>query len=120
MTQINDAKKIVLIMTMGLCDAIRSKALPIDEAEHYLFSPHTMRLMDSDVRIKNIIHLCTEFGDIARLVPHALDCAILDAKQQAEALLRDLPPCNYQDDLWLTKLLPPPCSGPRELDNPGT
>lgn len=105
MQQMDEVKKIVLLMTIGLCDAIQSKVMPITEAEHFLFSPHTMRLMGDDAEVLDIIHRCTEFEDLARLVPSALEQAIADVKRQAEVLLRKMAPCDYQQDPWLDKLL---------------
>ena len=52
----NDAKKVVLLLTIGLCEALRAKTISITEAEHLLFSPRTMRLFDDDDEVSNIIH----------------------------------------------------------------
>ena len=103
----SEVKKVVLLLTIGLCDAIRNKTVSIREAEHYLFSPRTMRLFEYDKDVKDIIHLCTEFDDIARLVPdpEALDRAIVDVKKRAETAIKKAPPCDYQQEPWLVKLM---------------
>ena len=105
MDQKNEVKKIVLLLIIGVCDSIRSKTISIDEAEHYIFSPHSMRLLDFDEELKKIIHLGTEFENLARLVPDAMDEAVIDVKRRAEIALCRMPPCDYQAEPWLDNLL---------------
>ena len=101
-----DAKKIVLLMTLGLCEAIRSKAISIDEAEYYLFKPGTMSLFKRDKEVRHIINLCTEFDAIARLVgPEHLEEVIADVEKRAKAALKKAAPCDYQQDFWLRNLM---------------
>ncbi len=106
MTTANDLRKLVLAMTVGLCDAIEQEALPIGEASHYLFSPRTMRLFVDDHEVNEIIHLASELEDIARLVPDALGEAVVDIRNKAMVAIRNTPPCDYQQGPWLNKLLP--------------
>lgn len=106
MTTANDLRKLVLVMTLGLCDALEERVLPIDEASHYLFSPRTMRLFGNDHEVKEIIHLATEFEDLARLAPDALGEAIANVRKRALTALKNTPPCDYQQDSWLNKLRP--------------
>jgi hypothetical protein len=98
-------RKVVLVMTVGLCDAIKEKALPIDEAAHYLFSPHTMRIFRNDKQVSRIIHRATEFDSIARLVPTAFDDAVADVRKRALAALKKTSPCDYQQAPWLDKFV---------------
>ena len=55
MTTVHDMKKIALIMTVGLCEAIERNAIPIHEAQHYLFSPGTMNVFENDPELREII-----------------------------------------------------------------
>jgi hypothetical protein len=102
-----DLKKIVLIMTIGLCEAIRSKTITVDEAEYYLFSPRTMSAVEYDEELKEIIHLCTELDNIARLIPEALEDKLAEITQRAATALASMPPCEYRGISWLTELLRP-------------
>lgn len=106
MTTANDLRKLVLVMAVGLCQAIEERALPIDAACHYLFSPRTMKLFEDDREVHEIIHLASEFEDLARLAPDALGEAVVDVKRRAIVAIKNTPPCDYQQDSWLSKLLP--------------
>jgi hypothetical protein len=106
MTTVHDMKKIALIMTVGLCEAIERNAIPIHEAQHYLFSPGTMNVFENDPELREIIHIATEFDDLKRLVPKALGPAIADAKRRALEALKKMPACDFHQPSWLHKLLP--------------
>lgn len=106
MTTARDLRKLVLTMTVGMCEGIAMGSIPIDEAAHYLFSPRTMRLFEDDNEVKEIIHLATEFEDVARLAPGNLEKAVAEVKQMALVALKLTPPCDYQQDSWLNNLTP--------------
>jgi hypothetical protein len=52
----HDMRKVALIMTIGLCDAIDKKVISVEEAEHYLFSPSIMAIFKEDKEIADILH----------------------------------------------------------------
>jgi hypothetical protein len=103
-----DFRKITLVMTVGLCDAIDAGAISIHEAEHYLFSPHMMKsLADIDPELVDIVHKAAEFDDIRRLLsPDRLGVTVAAVRKMALDLLRKLPECDFQRDHWFGKLFP--------------
>ena len=105
MTEKCDVKKLVLLLTIGLCDALRANVITINEAEYYLFSPRTMRLMNHDEETRDIIHMCTEFENLARLAPKSLDGAIADVIDKAQTALKNSGSCDFESEPWLYKLL---------------
>jgi hypothetical protein len=109
MTDSQDVRKIVLIMTVGLCDAIDENAVSIDEAGRCLFAPRTMQLFEQDPELRDIIHKATEFEDIESLLPAKLGQTIADVRRQALEALKNMPECDYGYDHnnppWLYRLL---------------
>ena len=93
-------------MIIGLCDALMENALSIHEAEHYLFSPRTMKIFEKDPELMDLIHTATEFENLQSLVPTKLDSAIADVRRRALDALKTTPECDFQQDPWLYKLLP--------------
>ncbi|MDB6161462.1 MAG: hypothetical protein JWO04_5168 [Gammaproteobacteria bacterium] len=92
MTTVHDVRKVALIMTVGRCDAIKMNAISIEEAEHYLFSPRTMKIFDNDPELREIIHIATELDDLKQLVPTELGPAIANVKRAA---LEKMPACAF-------------------------
>ena len=95
----DDIRKTVLLLTIGLCDAILDGAISVDDAQRLLFSPRTMTLFEDDPTVKNIIHRATEFEDLLRLIPHTLDEAVAGARRDALAALKQSLPCGYESEL---------------------
>jgi hypothetical protein len=105
MTTVHD-RKLALIVTVGMCDALKMNAISIVEAGHYLFSPYTMKIFDNDPELKKMIHIATEFPNLKRLVPTELGPAIADVKRRALAALENMPECDFGQPQGPYKLFP--------------
>jgi len=82
--------KLLSLLAVGLCDALRDETIDILEAERLLFSPHTMQqVRRCDKRIVELIHMGTELDDIKTLVPSDYEGTISRIRKLALACLAD-------------------------------
>ena len=106
MISTTNLERIVLVMTVGLCEAIRSKKLSIDEAQGILFSPFTMDvLMRRNSSVADVIHSCTELEDIQSLLPHRLLSNLDEFKEEALSLLASGHQWEFEEERWLSQLV---------------
>ncbi|ACL05196.1 hypothetical protein Dalk_3508 [Desulfatibacillum aliphaticivorans] len=105
MKQNPDISRIVLVATIGLCEALLNDCMTVDEASDFLFIPHTMKIVGYDEELVYIIHKATELEDIESLIPQHLEKIILEIKTLALEKLRSLPDYEYQYRKWLSYLI---------------
>lgn len=95
-------EKIVLINLIGILEALKRNNLSIDEAEKFLFSPHTIAKLQKkkcDEKIIDILERGCELEDIELLIPDKLLKTINELENRALALLNDYP--NFNRITWL-------------------
>lgn len=83
-------EKIILITIIGVLESLENGALTIDEAEKYLFSPHTVRKLyekKCSLKIIRVIEKGCELEDIASLIPESLSKVIGEIKHEAIGIL---------------------------------
>lgn len=101
-------ERVVALLTIGLAVALERGKVTTAEANHILFSPHTMRLLHSaGVRdaVVDLVHVGTEIEDVEfslpERVPHNLHLLVADA-------ITCLETCDKYDfnaDKWIAQLL---------------
>lgn len=87
-------EKILLINIIGVLEAMEEKALLIDEAEKYLFSPHMIEVLKKEnfnIDIIDILERGCELEDIESLLPDKLMENILELKQKALTIITEYP-----------------------------
>lgn len=88
------AEKILLISIIGVLEAMEKKVLLIDEAEKYLFSPHTINVLKKEnynINIIDILERGCELEDVRSLLPDRLTENILELKQKALKVITEYP-----------------------------
>lgn len=81
-------EKMLLVILLGIFEAIKSNALSIREAEKFLFSPYIFNKLESkkcNYKIINIIERGCELENIKSLIPDELTGAI----QELEDMTRE-------------------------------
>ncbi len=99
-------EKVVLALSLGICVALENKAITIDEAEHLLFSPCTLDVLEKigvHKDIVGLIHDGTELEDVARIVPEHFGEHFLTMKKDALRLLKQLPSCDMSQVKWIER-----------------
>jgi hypothetical protein len=86
----NYLEKLILSLSIGLIDGIKSDVISIRDAERLLFSPRTLawlKQLKLDKQIINLIHMGTEIEDIESLLPERLHLELSKISRKARKLL---------------------------------
>jgi len=95
-------EKIILINIVGLLHLLENKAIILEEAEKFLFSPHVYNeLYDKgcDDKILELIMKACELEDIQSIIPEQFDEAIKEIKNQTVMILQEYE--IYDKEQWL-------------------
>ena len=106
--QVNQLEKLLTVLSLGLCVAIKKHAIDINEAEQLLYSPFTMNTLDefgANKALIELIHAGTELEDLESLMPSELTKSIVKMEEQALNFLSCSPKNNPQLEKWLSKYL---------------
>lgn len=98
----NVDEKIILISIIGTIDAIENDVMSIEEGEKFLFSPHTVYLLNNkncSPEIVDIVELGCEMEDIKSLMPDRFNSMLQDLKRQAFDLLKKYDESG--NDFWI-------------------
>lgn len=90
---------LITIFTLGLATALQNKAMNIDMAERFLFTPRTMSVLEKysvNPAVVGLIHSGTELEDTERIFPAKLDEHYVEIAQEALKLLRQAPPLIHE------------------------
>ena len=101
-------EKLLLIFSLGLTEAIKAKAVSIDDAEKLLYSPHTMKLLkkfELNEGVVDLVHLGTELEDIDSILPDRLTANLDKMSELAVDILRKAPAVDAGEPRWYEKLL---------------
>ncbi len=95
---------LVAVLSLGLCTALENKYLTIQEAEDYLFSPYTMRVLrqaETSAEVVGLIHLGTELENVQRIIPEQLQNSLNDMKSLSLSILQSQPESLEPKPKWL-------------------
>lgn len=102
-----EIERLISLINLGICAALENQALSIEEAEFYLYSPHTMeQLQELGVaqELIDVVHLGTELEDVKSLLPEKLSDSIAEIKVESIKLLKSLrsvSPNNFPKKKWI-------------------
>ena len=95
-------EKIVLITIIGILEAIKAKAITIEEAEKFLFSPHMAGKLNNNRCNEKVIRLILEgceLENIDSLISEKFNHIVDEIKQRALILLKQYE--VFDEDFWL-------------------
>jgi hypothetical protein len=99
-----EAEQLIAVLCVGICVALKSGTMSINEAENCLFSPYTISVLKQlglSERAVELIHMGTELEDVESLVPNKLPGAIDELKDKAIDLLKSLPSMPLPREHWV-------------------
>ena len=94
-------EKIILITIIGILEAIKAKAITIEEAEKFLFSPHMARNLKNnrcDEKVLGLILEGCELENIDSLIPEKFNQIVDEIKQRALILLNQYE--VFDEEFW--------------------
>jgi Protein of unknown function (DUF3969) len=104
----NRLERLVALLSLGACAAVKGNLISLDEAERLVFSPGTMRVLRlagaRDAAITTI-HTGTELNDVRRLVPDHLAAALEGLEHEAAIVLASSEPTSPDLGNWLERIL---------------
>lgn len=92
-------EKIVSLLSLGICQAIKHEVLSVAEAERLLYTPATMEIINrigANKRVSNLIHQGCELEDVLKLVPDAFPEALSKLEQDALNSLQNTKNIDWQ------------------------
>ncbi|WP_237226689.1 DUF3969 family protein, partial [Rubinisphaera sp. JC750] len=94
--------RLLALLAVGICDALREETIDVLEAERLLFSPRAMELSSScGDRIVELIHMGTELDDIKSLVPDDYESTLERIRTLAmECLVDQKDSADPQEGNW--------------------
>ena len=88
-----EIERLISIINLGICTALESGVLTLEEAESYLYSPYTIEQLEKlgvAQKLIDLVHLGTELEDIKSLLPDKLDSSIEEIKVETIEFLKSL------------------------------
>ena len=115
-----EIETLVAVLSLGLCTALESQSLTIEEASGCLFSPYTMSLLrrvNASPDLVHLIHLGTELEDLESFTPNYFLRWLETMKVLALAILRSPPELSEHEykEHWFQdnpRLVPVPLPDP--------
>jgi hypothetical protein len=105
----NQFEKLLAVLSLGLCVAIKNKVIEIDEAEQLLYSPLTMKKLSevgANKEIIDLIHTGTELEDIESLIQSELANTLSQMEEHALQFLSSSPKIHPQRvEKWISQYL---------------
>jgi hypothetical protein len=102
-------QRLIAIFTVGICEAVRTGVVSIDEAEILLFSPHTIRSMEqigAPAKMTDFIQVGTELDAVKRIVSQQEFMRSLERiRSEALSFLGDTKACDPQLEKWIELLV---------------
>jgi hypothetical protein len=99
-----DILRLIVVLSLGMCDAVLRDLLPTDYACHRLFGPAVLaraRGAGAGPELLEALNLASELDAVARLAPDALRPSIEDIQNWLVKALRKLPPGPLEGEKWL-------------------
>ena len=104
--ELNQFERLVAILNLGLCVAIKNQVIDIEEAEQFLYSPFMIKKLleiGGDKKIIEIIQAGTELEDLESLLPNELAKSLSQMEKQALQFLTASTKTNPQLEKWLSQ-----------------
>ncbi len=95
-------EKRLLLDIIGTLEAVKRKALHVNEAEKFLFSPYMVSLLkeqNCNHRILLLLEKGCELEDILSLLPDRLEQVINELEDEAMELLKEYP--KFEESHWI-------------------
>jgi hypothetical protein len=89
----NEQQRAVLVLILGLTEALLHKAITIDEAETALFLPANLSFLEGygiNKDILELVELGMELENVETLIPEELEISIIEIKDKALKLLTEI------------------------------
>jgi len=105
----NRLERLLAVLSLGLCVALRERFIELDEAERLLFSPGTMRSLANAGAARELItliHSGTELENILSLLPDRFTAALDEMNHEAQVVLTSTSPSDSQLNNWLEQVIP--------------
>jgi hypothetical protein len=102
-----EIERLISLLNLGICAALESQVLSLEEAESYLYSPYTMEQLEKlgvAQELSALIHLGTELEDVKSLLPEKLSDSIAEIKGESIKVLKSLrsaPDQNICKKKWI-------------------
>jgi hypothetical protein len=104
----NRLQRLIALLSVGICDALRDGVISHDEAERLLFSPHSSRwcnYIGMEKLLVSLLHDGTELDTIDRLVgSDEWNSTIERLRANAYSVLTKTEESDSQLDTWLDKI----------------
>ena len=112
---------LVATLSLGLCAALESKSLSINEANSYLYAPFTLSLLkqvEASSELLKLVHLGSELEDYRGSLAHRLPDKLTEMKNLATAILRSQPALleHEHKEHWLQYVPPPDADDKNTLE----
>ena len=104
--ELNQLERLLAILSLGLCAAIKNQVIDIEEAEQFLYSPFMIKKLleiGGDKKIIEIIQAGTELEDLESLLPNELAKSLSQMEKQALQFLTASTKTNPQLEKWLSQ-----------------
>jgi len=107
MATLTTTARLLALLAVGICEALKEERIEIREAERLLFSPHVMSKAASiDPRIAELIHMGTELDDIKDLVPEDYEPTIQRIRDAALNLLQTASEeSEHEQEHWVDSIV---------------
>lgn len=95
-------EKILLVSIIGIIHLLRENLMSIDEAEKFLFSPHTRKILKQKKCNNNIVELIDygcELEDIKSILPNEFLKSLKELEQKTLLLLSKYE--ELETDFWI-------------------
>jgi len=105
--EINQFEKLLAVLSLGLCVAIKHHTIEIEEAEQLLYSPFTMKKlneMGANKKIIDLIHAGTELENLESLIPSELANTLSQMENHALQFLSACPKTDRVEK-WISQYL---------------
>lgn len=102
----DDAQLLVIVASLGMCQALASGAISPDQACQRLFGPALLTRLEkmrACPSLQRAIHLATEIEDVADIIPDRLARAIADVEAELMKALAMLDMSKPAEEKWLVR-----------------
>lgn len=97
-----ESERLILLLSIALTVAIKEKAISIEEAENFLFSPYSIKKMQGlDSSIIDLIKLGCELEDVESLMLENLDSSVDEIYTKSMEKLKELEKAEIPVKKWI-------------------
>lgn len=96
-------EKLTLVVILGVCEALKSGVITIEESENIIFSPKLMSMMKNhefNDDIISLIHIGTELENVESLMPEKLAEKLRAIQRSSINTLSGMPEMDFTKPKW--------------------